>query len=78
MTHLFHLAGEKFINESIIGSKFSCQLVREGPIIGYGNDHVKSVIPQICGTAFVTGFNTLVVDKHDPFPHGYTVGDIWT
>ena len=44
--------GEKFVHESIIGSKFSCELVKEGPIIGCedgGGDRFKSVIPQIAG-----------------------------
>ena len=46
----FGSTGEKFVHESIIGSKFSCELVREGPIIGCGEgeeDQFKSVIPTI-------------------------------
>ena len=43
---LFGMAGETFIHESVIGSKFYCQLVSEGPpIIGFGKDEVKSRVP---------------------------------
>ena len=35
-------------------------------------------VPLIAGNAFVTGFNTIVVDRKDPFQNGFTVGDIWT
>ena len=36
-----------------------------------------AVVPTISGQAWITGFNTLVVDPSDPFPDGFTVGDIW-
>ena len=29
------------------------------------------------GTAWITGFASYVVDPTDPFPEGFTVGDIW-
>ena len=52
--------------------------MREGPIIGSsGEGQFKYVITLIAGNAFVTGFNTIVVDRKDPFQHGFTVGDIW-
>ena len=32
---------------------------------------------RITGTAWITGFARYVVDPTDPFPDGFTVGDIW-
>ena len=29
------------------------------------------------GQAWITGFAQYVVDPEDPFPEGFTVGDIW-
>ena len=34
-------------------------------------------MPTITGTAWITGLASYVVDPTDPFPEGYTVGDLW-
>jgi proline racemase len=34
-------------------------------------------VPTLSGRAWITGFSQYVVDAEDPFPHGFTVGDIW-
>lgn len=52
--------------ESITGSTFIGSLVREekfGPF--------KAVIPQVEGTAFVTGTNTFLIDPKDPMRNGF-------
>lgn len=52
--------------ESITGSTFTGSLVREekfGPF--------KAVIPQVEGTAFVTGVNTFLIDPKDPMKNGF-------
>ena len=52
--------------ESITGSTFKGSLVREekfGPF--------KAVIPQVEGTAFVTGLNTFLIDPKDPMKNGF-------
>lgn len=36
-----------------------------------------AVIPEISGRAYVTQYCDIVCDEDDPFPEGYTVGDIW-
>ena len=36
-----------------------------------------SVIVDVKGRAYISGFNRLVVEPDDPFPEGFTVGDIW-
>ena len=37
----------------------------------------SAVVPTITGRAWITGFEQYVVDAEDPFPEGFTVGDIW-
>jgi proline racemase len=37
----------------------------------------KAVVPQITGQAWITGIADYVVDPTDPFPDGFTIGDIW-
>ena len=37
----------------------------------------KAVVPTLAGSAWITGFAQYVVDPEDPFPNGFTVGDIW-
>lgn len=57
---------EPFVYESIIGSKFI------GKIIGTTKvGDFDAVIPQITGSAYITGFNNLVWDETDPFRNGF-------
>ena len=37
----------------------------------------NAVVPTLSGQAWITGFAQYVVDPEDPFPDGFTVGDIW-
>ena len=37
-----------------------------------------AVVPVISGQAWITGFANYVIEEDDPFPTGYTVGDIWS
>ena len=51
---------------------FTGKLVEETTIGGR-----KAVVPRITGRAWITGSAQYVVDPDDPFPDGFTVGDIW-
>ncbi len=64
---------EDFRHEGILGTIFTGRLIRETTIGNY-----KAVVPTLSGTAWITGFAQYVVDPEDPFPNGYTVGDIWS
>ncbi|MBA2381085.1 MAG: proline racemase family protein [Chloroflexi bacterium] len=64
--------GEDFRHEGILGSVFTGRLIEETAIGG----HV-AVTPQISGQAWITGIADYVVDPTDPFPDGFTIGDIW-
>ncbi len=58
--------GESFIHESVIGSKFKCEIVEETEVGG-----VPAIIPKITGNACVIGFATWILDPKDPFPEGF-------
>jgi proline racemase len=64
--------GEAFRHEGILGTVFTGRLVEKTAIGPY-----RAVVPTITGTAWITGFANYVVDPSDPFPDGYTVGDLW-
>ncbi len=64
--------GEDFHHEGVLGTIFTGRLVRETKIGNY-----NAVVPTISGQAWITGMASYVVDPDDPFPNGYTVGDIW-
>ena len=68
--------GEVLVHESIIGSEFVGQLHAE-VAVGEGPRAVRGVVPSVSGRAWVTQRATVVCDPSDPFPEGYTVGDIW-
>ena len=64
--------GERFVHESMMGTTFTAE-VREETTLG----GIPAVVPSISGRGWITGFQQLVVEADDPFPVGYTVGDIW-
>lgn len=59
-------AGDSFVHESVIGSKFKCEIVEETEVGG-----IKAIVPKITGNACVIGFATWVLDPKDPFPEGF-------
>ena len=65
--------GEKFVHESIVGSTFIGTILEEIVM----EDGRKGMIPEIKGSACITQYCEVVVDKKDIFPVGYTVADIW-
>ncbi len=63
---------QDFVHEGILGTTWVGRLVEETRIGSYA-----AVIPNITGRAWITGLAQYVVDPDDPFPEGFTVGDIW-
>jgi 4-hydroxyproline epimerase len=61
-------AGDRFVHESIIGSRFIGRVLQTVDLSG-----TKAIIPTIEGSAFVTGYNTLWIDPSEPFPSGFQV-----
>lgn len=65
-------AGDQFIGESVIGSRFHCQ------IAGVTQVGDKAAIePLISGKAWITGTHQHMLDPYDPWPQGYKVADTW-
>jgi proline racemase len=63
---------EDFRHEGILGTIFTGRLIEETKVGNY-----NAVVPTLSGQAWITGFASYVLDPEDPFPLGYTVGDIW-
>jgi len=63
---------QPFAHEGILGTIFTGCLVRETSVGEY-----RAAVPTLSGTAWITGFAEYVLDAEDPFPEGFTVGDIW-
>ena len=63
---------EKIISQSIIGSTFECFIERE-----IEESAKKMILPNIKGSAFITGEQILYKDDKDPFPQGYRLNDTW-
>jgi proline racemase len=64
--------GDAFRHEGILGTVFTGRVVEETTIGEY-----RAIVPTITGQAWITGFATYVLDPTDPFPDGFTMGDIW-
>ncbi len=64
--------GDTFRHEGILGTVFTGHVLEETTVGQY-----RAIVPTITGQAWITGFASYVVDPTDPFPDGFTVGDIW-
>jgi proline racemase len=64
--------GTDFVHEGVLGTTFTGRLVEETTVGPY-----PAVIPTLSGRGWITGFSNYVLDPEDPFPSGFTVGDIW-
>lgn len=58
--------GEAVLIESILGSTFKCQI---NDVIKFGP--FDAVIPEVEGTAFITGEHTFIIDPKDPLKGGF-------
>ncbi len=60
--------GEPFVNESVIGTRFTGRIVAETEVGGR-----PAVIPEITGRAWITGMGQYLLDADDPFPAGFAL-----
>lgn len=60
--------GDRFVHESYIGSRF---IGRVEDVTEVGG--LPAIIPSIEGSAVATGFNTIWIDRADPFSAGFSV-----
>jgi proline racemase len=60
--------GETFIYESILGT------LMKGRILGTVKvGDFSGIIPEITGSAYITGFNHFVIDPDDPVKYGFSL-----
>jgi proline racemase len=64
---------EDYVHEGILGTTFTGRLIEETQVGPY-----RAVVPTLSGQAWITGFAQYVLDPEDPFPSGFTVGDLWS
>ncbi len=64
--------GDAFRHEGILGTVFTGRVLEAATVGPY-----PAIVPSITGQAWITGFASYVVDPTDPFPDGFTIGDIW-
>jgi proline racemase len=64
---------EDFVHEGILGTTFTGRLVRSTAVGPY-----PAVVPTITGSAYIYAISNYLVDPDDPFPEGFTLGDIWS
>jgi proline racemase len=60
--------GQEFVNESVIGSRFTGRLLEETRV-----GDLPAVIPEVSGRAWVTGMGQYLLDPSDPFPSGFAL-----
>jgi proline racemase len=65
-------AGQGFVHESIIGSRFEAGIARATAVGGR-----PAIVPTIAGQAWITGVFQHGLDPSDPFRAGYTLPDLW-
>ena len=64
---------QDFRHQGILGNIFTGRLIEETRI-----GERTAVVPTVTGRSWIFGINTFVLDHDDPFPEGYTIGDIWS
>lgn len=60
---------QEFVYESITGSLFRGEAVKEMEVEGR-----TAIIPQITGSAYITGVNEWILDEEDPLEYGFLLG----
>ncbi|MBM7622538.1 proline racemase [Sporohalobacter salinus] len=57
---------EEFVYESIIGTKFKGEIIKEAKV-----GEFDAIVPQITGSAYITGFSDFVIDPEDVLNKGF-------
>jgi len=58
--------GDSIVNESIICTKFTGKILSEAKV-----GEFNAIIPEITGSAYITGFSQYIVDPDDPVKYGF-------
>ena len=63
---------DTYVGRSVIDSQFIGRIASETTV-----GHHKAIIPQITGSAWISGTSQLMLDPDDPYPNGYKISDTW-
>ncbi len=64
--------GEEFVHQGPLDTTFTGRIVETTTVGG-----VEAIVPEISGQGWIYSLSNYVLDPTDPFPEGFTVGDIW-
>ena len=68
--------GDGLVMRSVIDSTFTGRIA-EATTVGGADGGRPAVIPEITGSAWITGVHQHLLDPGDPWPRGYRVADTW-
>ena len=60
--------GDTFTHESIVGSMFKCKVIRKTKVGNY-----DAIIPEVCGSAYMTGINNFIINPDDNLKYGFRI-----
>ncbi len=64
--------GQDYVNAGPMGTTFTGRIVETTRVGDY-----EAIVPTLSGQAWISGVSQHMLDPSDPFPAGFTVGDIW-
>ena len=64
---------QPFRHEGILDTVFVGELIRKADI----RSPYPAAVPRLTGRAWITGTANYMLAADDPFPEGFTIGDIW-
>ncbi|MFT5342331.1 MAG: proline racemase [Paracoccaceae bacterium] len=64
--------GQDFVNAGPLGTTFTGRIIDTTQVGPY-----PAIVPTLSGQAWIYGTSNYMVDPSDPFPQGFTIGDIW-
>jgi len=66
--------GEHFVNEGLLGTTFDARIIQRTKIEDPKTKQKWSaIVPEVSGTAHITGLHHFVVTPEDPFPEGFLI-----
>ncbi len=64
--------GQDYVNAGPLGTTFTGRIEKTQKRAGY-----DAIVPSLSGRGWIYGVTQYTLDPSDPFPAGFTVGDIW-
>ncbi len=65
--------GDEFVHEGPLGTTFTGRIIGTTKVGDY-----EAIETTLTGRAWITGIAQYVLDDEDPFPEGFTLGDLWS